>query len=247
MGQKVNPIGLRIGITRDWSSHWYANKKEFPVYVEQDNKIRKYLSSRIQDSMLSRIDIERVKGAVTVTILCGRPGAIMGQEGANLKALKAGLLKEIGLKDIKISIVDVKIPDLDANIVARNMANQLEARSSSRVVQKRAIQSIMRAGALGCKTMVKGRVNGAEIARSEQYNEGVLSLHTLTQNIDYAHAEAKTTYGRLGVKVWIALPDKEKLETLSRNQERSRHNDRRPAKSNGPKREKSAPAAKKGE
>ncbi len=246
MGQKVNPIGLRIGINHDWSSHWYANKKEFAKYLEQDHKIRSYFASRIEESMLSHIDIERVNGAVTVTIFCGRPGVVMGQEGANLKALKAGLLKEVGLSDIKIALVDIKIPDLDAKIVARNMDNQLEARSSSRIVQKRAIQAMMRAGALGCKTMIKGRVNGAEIARSEQYREGVLSLHTLSQNIDYAHVEARTTYGRLGCKVWIALPDKEKLESLSKSQERGAHGARRPQKS-GERRQKSAPASKKGE
>lgn len=246
MGQKVNPIGLRIGVNHDWSSHWYANKKDYATNLKQDHMIRGYLTPRIQDSMLSHIDIDRVKGAVTITIFCGRPGAVMGQEGANLKALKAGLLKYVGLSDVKIGLVDVKIPDLDAKIVARNMANQLEARATSRKVQKNALSAMMRAGALGCKTMVKGRINGAEIARSEQYREGVLSLHTLSQNVDYAHAEAKTTYGRIGCKVWIALPDKEKLESLSKTSERNSRSARRPMRS-GEKRERSAAPTKKGE
>lgn len=233
MGQKVNPIGLRIGINRDWSSHWYADKKEFSKFLDQDIKIRRYILPRVEAGQLSRIDIDRVKGSLTVTIFCGRPGAIMGQDGADLKALKAGLLKELKLEDIKISIVEVKHPDLDANIVAKNMASQLEARTSSRMVQKRAIQSMMRAGAKGCKTMIKGRVNGAEIARSEQYREGVLGLHTLSQNIDYALAEAKTTYGRLGCKVWIALPTPEELANMKPQDNRHRF-DRRGPRNSGP-------------
>lgn len=217
MGQKVNPIGLRIGINRDWSSHWYAAKKDFPAYLAQDNLIRKYLTPKVKDSFLSRIDIDRVKDQVTVTIVCSRPGVVLGQEGANLKVLKEGLLKATKLSDVKISVVAVELPDLDANVVAQNLASQLEARASSRMAQKRAVQTIMRAGAKGCKTMISGRVNGAEIARSEQYREGVLSLHTLSQNIDYALCEAHTTYGRLGCKVWISLPSKEELEALARS------------------------------
>lgn len=249
MGQKVNPIGLRIGINRDWSSRWYADDKSFAKNLDQDIKIRRFIEPRVQGSQLSRIDIDRVKGCVTVTIFCGRPGAIMGQDGADLKALKAALLKHIGLEDIKISIVEIRHPDLDAHIMAQNMATQLEARSSSRIVQKRAIQTMMKSGAKGCKTMIKGRVNGAEIARSEQYREGVLGLHTLDQNIDYALAEAKTTYGRLGCKVWIALPSKEELEVLARNQESRNRNryDRRGPRNNNSRDHRSPAPAKKGE
>lgn len=136
MGQKVNPIGLRIGINRDWSSHWYAAKKDFPAYLAQDNLIRKYLTPKVKDSLLSRIDIDRVKDQVTVTIVCSRPGVVLGQEGANLKVLKEGLLKATKLSDVKISVVAVELPDLDANVVAQNLASQLEARASSRMAQK---------------------------------------------------------------------------------------------------------------
>lgn len=213
MGQKVNPNGLRIGINRDWSSHWYASKKDMPVYIKQDNLIRGYLEKKLdsKDAGLSHIDIERIKNQITVTIYTSRPGVVLGQDGADLKANKAYLVKELGLKKspetLKISVVEVKNPDLDAMLVAKDIAKQIENRGSSRVVQKKAIQRVMRAGALGCKTMCKGRVNGAEIARYEEYREGVLGLHTLRQNIDYAYVAAHTTYGVIGVKVWMALPE----------------------------------------
>ncbi len=206
MGQKVNPNGLRIGINKDWSSRWYANDKDYSNYLKVDMKIRDFIEPKCKDGDVSRIDIERIKGTINVIIVCGRPGPIIGQDGANIKALKDELLKLIGVKDIKITIAEIKNPDLDATLVAKNIAKQLEARASFRVVQKKAIQSMIRAGAKGCKTMVKGRVGGAEIARTEQYREGTLSLQTLSQDIDYGFAEAATTYGRLGVKVWIARP-----------------------------------------
>jgi small subunit ribosomal protein S3 len=206
MGQKVNPNGLRIGIIKDWSSRWYANNKDFSKYLVVDMKIRNYLEPKLEEAQLSHIDIERIKGTITVSIFVGRPGVVIGQDGANVKTLKDGLLKLIGVDDIKLNIVEIKNPDLDAVLVAKSIAKQLEERASYRVVQKKAIQNVMRAGARGCKTMVKGRVGGAEIARTEQYREGTLSLQTLTQDIDYGFAEAKTTYGRLGVKVWISMP-----------------------------------------
>ncbi len=211
MGQKVNPNGLRIGINRDWSSHWYASKKDMPVYIQEDNLIRGYLSKKLdsKDAGLSHIDIERIKNQITITIFTSRPGVVLGQEGADLKADKAYLVKALKKKAdaVKISVVEVKNPDLDATLVAKDIAKQIENRGSSRVVQKKAIQRVMRAGALGCKTMCKGRVNGAEIARYEEYREGVLGLHTLRQNIDYAYVTAHTTYGIIGVKVWMALPE----------------------------------------
>lgn len=206
MGQKVNPNGLRVGISKDWSSRWYASDKDYSKYIVVDMKIRKFLEPKCKEGALSRIDIERIKGTINVIIVCGRPGAIIGQDGSNIKALNAGLIKLLGVKDVKITIAEIKNPDLDATLVANNIARQLEARASFRVAQKKAIQSMLRAGAKGCKTMVKGRVGGAEIARTEQYREGTLSLQTLSQDIDYGFAEAATTYGRLGVKVWIARP-----------------------------------------
>lgn len=229
MGQKVNPNGLRIGINRDWSSHWYASKKDMPAYIKEDNLIRGYLEKKLdaKDAGLSHIDIERIKNQITVTLYTSRPGVVLGQDGADLKADKAYLVKALkkNPEALKISVVEVKNPDLDAMLVAKDIAKQIENRGSSRVVQKKAIQRVMRAGALGCKTMCKGRVNGAEIARSEEYREGVLGLHTLRQNIDYAYVAAHTTYGVIGIKVWMALPENYK-ELRDRKPEEGRFNKR---------------------
>lgn len=232
MGQKVNPVGMRIGINKDWSSRWYADKKEFSKYLVQDMKIRNYLEPKLADAMLSHIDIERIKGKsgkdiVTVAIFVARPGVVIGQNGDNVKNLKSGLIKLIDAEDIKLTIVEIKNPDLDAALVAQSIAKQLEERASFRTVQKKAIQRVMKAGAKGCKTQVKGRVGGAEIARSEQYREGVLSLHTLSQDIDYALAEAHTTYGRLGCKVWISRPDAATMKELAAREQSERRFDRR--------------------
>ncbi len=209
MGQKVNPNGLRIGINKEWNSRWYADKKNFSKYLGLDLKIRKYLDNKLADAMLSHVTIERIKDLVNVSVFVARPGVVIGQEGANVKKIKEDLVKLTGLKDdkLKFTVVEIKNADLDATLVAKSIAKQLEERASFRIVQKKAIKNVLAAGAKGCKTMVKGRVGGAEIARTEQYREGTLSLQTLSQNIDYGFAEAKTTYGRLGVKVWISLPD----------------------------------------
>jgi small subunit ribosomal protein S3 len=221
MGQKVNPNGLRIGIIKDWSSRWYANKKDYSKYLLVDLKIRTYLEPKLEEALLSHIDIERIKGMITVSIFVARPGVVVGQDGNNIKLLKAALLKLIGVEDIKINVIEIRNPDLDATLVAKSIAKQLEERASFRITQKKAIQRVMKAGAKGCKTMVKGRVGGAEIARTEQYREGVLSLHTLTQNIDYGFTEAKTTYGRLGVKVWISMPANVGSNTLAPGEKRN--------------------------
>ena len=211
MGQKVNPNGLRLGINREWSSHWYADKKHFASYLKEDIDIRNYLEPKLDkaDAGLSHIDIERIKNDITITIHVSHPAIVIGQDSANIKKIKADLVKILGKNPdhIKIAIVEVKNPDLDAVLVAKDIAKQIEQRASFRVVQKKAIQRVMRAGAKGCKTMSKGRLGGAEIARYEEYRDGVLSLHTLRQPIDYAHVDAHTTYGVIGIKVWIALPD----------------------------------------
>lgn len=249
MGQKVNPNGLRVGISKNWSSRWYAKKKDFANYIAVDGKIRSYLEPKLQEALLSHIDIERIKGTITVSIFVARPGVVIGQDGANIKALKEQLLKLIGVKDIKLNIVEIREPNYDAQLVAQSIAKQLEERASFRIVQKKAIQRVMKSGAKGIKTQVKGRVGGAEIARKESYREGVLSLHTLMQDIDYGFAEAKTTYGRLGVKVWICRPanvgnntlapgEKRRNDRYSRNR---RYNNRRPANN------RRAEAPKKGE
>lgn len=232
MGQKVNPVGMRIGINRDWSSRWYANKKEFAKYLKQDMLIRNHIEPKLADAMLSHVDIERIKGKsgkdiVTINIHVARPGVVIGQNGENIKVLKAGLVALIDAEDVKLNIVEIKNPDLDATLVAQSIAKQLEERASFRTVQKKAIQRVMKAGAKGCKTQVKGRVGGAEIARSEQYREGVLSLHTLSQDIDYALAEAHTTYGRIGCKVWISRPDAATMKEFASREHSDRRFDRR--------------------
>lgn len=204
MGQKVNPVGLRIGISRDWNSRWYANNKDFPTFLHEDIEIRKFLSKRLKDCLISHIEIERIKGKINVSIFTARPGMVLGQEAKNIKDLKVAVNKLVPGKDVNLSVVEVKNPDLDANIVAQDMAKALEERASFRSVQKMAIRKVLKAGAVGCKTMVSGRLGGADIARSEGYKEGVVSLHTLRQDVDYACSEAATTYGRLGCKVWIS-------------------------------------------
>lgn len=211
MGQKVNPNGLRLGINRDWSSHWYADKKTYASYLEEDIKIRKYLEPVLNklDAGLSRIDIERIKNSITISLLVSHVAVVLGKDGAQIKELTKNVAKLLKKKQeaIKFSIVEIKNPDLDAMLIAKDIAKQLQERASYRVVQKKAIQRVMRAGALGCKTMTKGRIGGAEIARYEEYREGVLGLHTLRQAIDYAYTPCHTTYGVIGVKVWIALPE----------------------------------------
>ena len=204
MGQKVNPVGLRVGITRDWNSRWYTNKKDFASLLNEDVKIRKFLTAKLKDALLSHVEIERVKDVVTVSIFTARPGTVLGQDGANIKEITKKLTKLTNGKNVKVSVVEVKNPSLDANIVAQDMAKQLEERASFRNVQKKAIQRVMKAGAVGVKTAVSGRLAGADIARTEGYKEGVVSLHTLRMDVDYALAEADTTYGKLGCKVWIS-------------------------------------------
>lgn len=207
MGQKVNPVGMRVGVNKDWNSRWYADDKEYPVYLNEDIKIRKYLASSLKEALLSHVEIERTKTDkgtnVVVKTFVARPGVVIGQDGKNILALKEALAKLIKNKSVRVDVVEVKNPDLDATIVAQTIAKQLEERASFRTVQKKAIQRVRKAGAKGCRTMVSGRLGGADIARSEGYKEGVIPLHTLRSDIDYAVSEAATQYGRLGVKVWI--------------------------------------------
>lgn len=241
MGQKVSPIGLRVGIIRDWESRWYA-EKEYGALLQEDIKIREFLGKRLKKASISRIEIERSKHRVEIIIRAGKAGEIIGQDGKEVEALKADLVKIIGDKQVKITVLAVANPNLDATLVARLIADQLEARASFRTAQKRAIQQVMRAGAKGIKTVVSGRLGGNDIARSEGYSEGVVPLHTLRSDIDYSHAEAHTTYGRLGVKVWICrgevLPGqmvqepeapKEQARDRKPRRENNRRNDSRKA------------------
>ncbi len=214
MGQKVNPHGLRVGIIKDWESTWFS-EKDYAKYVIQDENIRVYLHKELKDAFVSKIKIERTQeNNVTVKILTARPGIVLGQGGENIAKLE-NEIKKIEGKDteIKIEVAEVENPDLDAQVVAEMIARQLENRANFRIVQKRAIRNVMQAGAKGIKTKISGRLGGVDMARSEGYTEGNVPLQTLRADIDYALAEALTTYGQLGVKVWIykgeVLPTKE--------------------------------------
>lgn len=203
MGQKVNPIGMRVGVIRDWESRWYANKNEFGNLLHEDYLIRDYIFTNLKDAYVSRVEIERYKNRVDIIIRTARPGVVIGVNGANVEKTKKALSKISEGNTVNVQVIEVANPDLDANLVARNIAEQLEQRASFRTAQKRTIQNTMRAGAKGIKTQVSGRLGGADMARTEGYSEGVVPLHTLRSDIDYAHYEAMTTYGLLGVKVWI--------------------------------------------
>ncbi|PKR76591.1 30S ribosomal protein S3 [Halalkalibacillus sediminis] len=201
MGQKINPKGLRVGVIRDWESKWYGGNN-YAELLHEDIEIREYIENRLTDSAVSTIEIERAANRVNISIHTAKPGMVIGKGGSEVEALRTKL-NELTGKRVHINIVEVKKPELDATLVAENIARQLENRVSFRRVQKQAIQRAMRSGAKGVKTQVSGRLGGADIARAEQYNEGTVPLHTLRADIDYGTAEADTTYGKLGVKVWI--------------------------------------------
>ena len=207
MGQKVNPVGLRIGVNKNWNSRWYANDQEYHVFLNEDVKVRNFLEKKLKEALLSHVEIERIKTDkgynVIVMVFVARPGVVIGQDGKNINELKDELAKLLNNAEVRIDVVEVKNPDLDANIVAQEIAKQLEERASFRTAQKKAIQRVRKAGAKGIKTSVSGRLGGADIARAEGYREGVIPLHTLRSDIDYACVHAATQYGRLGVKVWI--------------------------------------------
>ncbi|OWA32908.1 30S ribosomal protein S3 [Saccharibacillus sp. O16] len=202
MGQKVNPVGLRVGIIRDWESKWYAGK-DFGTLLMEDVKIREYLKTKLKESAVSKIEIERAANRVNVTIHTAKPGMVIGRGGAEVEVLRGEITKIANGKKVHINIAEIKNQELDAILVAESIAQQLERRVSFRRALKQSIQRTMRAGAKGIKTAVSGRLGGAEIARSEGYSEGTVPLHTLRADIDYGTAEAHTTYGRIGVKVWI--------------------------------------------
>ncbi len=202
MGQKVSPIGLRVGVIRDWESKWYADK-DFADLLIEDIKIREFVLKELKAAYVARVEIERVKNRVDVIIFTARPGVVIGTNGENVEKMTKQLNKLTGGKTVNLRVVELQNPDLNAELVARSIAEQLEQRASFRTSQKRAIQRVMRAGAKGIKTLVSGRLGGNDIARSEGYLEGIVPLHSLRADIDYAWVEAHTTYGRLGVKVWI--------------------------------------------
>jgi small subunit ribosomal protein S3 len=201
VGQKVNPVGLRVGVIRDWESKWYADK-DYADLLHEDIKIREYIEKRLKDASVSSVEIERAANRVNITIKTAKPGMVIGKGGSEVEALRKSLNDLTG-KRVHVNIFEIKQADMDSKLVAENIARQLENRISFRRAMKQTIQRAMRAGAKGIKTEVSGRLGGADIARSESYSEGTVPLHTLRADIDYGTAEADTTFGKLGVKVWI--------------------------------------------
>ncbi len=202
MGQKMHPHGLRVGVIKDWNSKWYADSKNFSDYLVEDHKIREYVKKKLFVSGISKIEIERTPKFVKVNVYTAKPGLVIGKGGNYAETLKNELVKMIN-KDVNLNIIEVKNIDTDAQLVAENIANQLERRISFRRAMKQCMQKSMKAGALGIKTAVSGRLGGADMARTEFYKEGTIPLQTLRADIDYGFAEADTTYGKIGVKVWI--------------------------------------------
>ena len=229
MGQKVSPIGMRVGVIRDWESKWFA-EKDYADYLLEDNKIRTLITTKCKSCAISKVEIERSKNHVSLTIRTALPGRLVGEDSP-LNAIKPQIAKIAKGKEVEYKVLEVANPDLDARLVAQKIAKGLEERQSFRTVQKKAIQSTMRAGAKGIKTSVSGRLGGADIARAEGYSEGIVPLHTLRSDIDYAWEEAMTTYGKLGVKVWICrgevLPGKMVEEPVKKDDNRGFR--RRPA------------------
>jgi len=205
MGQKVNPIGIRLGITRDWVSKWYASTRNFPSYVNTDFIVRDFLKRKLVEASVSRINIERAARKVNITIHTARPGIVIGKKGEDIEKLRhqVAAMMNMAITDVRINITEIRKPELDAQLVAEGIAQQLERRVMFRRAMKRAVTNTMRLGALGVKVRVSGRLNGAEIARTEWYREGRIPLHTFRADIDYGFGEARTTYGVIGVKVWI--------------------------------------------
>lgn len=225
MGQKVNPTGLRVGVIKNWSSRWYARKDVFGDTLVEDYKLRTYLKDRLYGAGVPKIEIERNSNKVRINIFCAKPGMVIGRQGAEIEKLKAECEKMLG-KEVSLNIVEVKQPALDATLVAESIATQLERRVSFRRAVKKAIGDAMRARARGIKIQVSGRIGGAEIARSETYKDGTIPLQTIRADIDYGFAEAKTTYGRIGVKVWLY-----RGEVL--HESKSRNGGRRPNRRKG--------------
>ena len=231
MGQKINPTGLRIGVIKDWESRWYANKATFGDTLVEDYELREYLLETLAPAGVPKVEIERTAKRVRINIHVAKPGMVIGRGGAEIEKLKATLEKKIG-KEVSLNIIEIKTPDVNAQLVAENIAVQLEKRISFRRALKQAIGRAMKLGAKGIKCQVSGRIGGAEIARSETYKEGTIPLQTIRADIDYGFAEAKTTYGRIGVKVWIYTGEVLQAANTNGNERRERPARRRPRKDN---------------
>src|ERR1041385_2051467 len=203
MGQKINPIGFRLAVNKNWTSRWYANKKNFAPMLAEDIKVRDFLKGKLAHASVGRVLIERPAKDARITIFSARPGVVIGKKGEEIEALKAALRKIMGVQQVHVNIEEIRKPEIDAQLIADSIAQQLEKRIMFRRAMKRAMQNAMRLGAQGIKIMSAGRLNGIEIARTEWYREGRVPLHTLRADIDYGFAEAKTTYGVIGIKVWV--------------------------------------------
>jgi small subunit ribosomal protein S3 len=222
MGQKVHPIGIRLGVTKEWSSKWFADARQYPEFVLQDHQIREFLRKRLKEASVSRIQIDRPAKRANITIHTARPGIVIGKKGEDIENLRIDVARVLGmaLPDVRLNIAEIRKPELDAQLVAEGIAQQLERRVQFRRAMRRAVTNTMRVGAEGIKVKVSGRLNGAEIARSEWYREGRVPLHTLRADIDYGLAEARTTYGVIGVKVWVFRGEVfDSTETQSESQE----------------------------
>ena len=228
MGQKINPTGLRIGVIKDWESRWYAKKSDFGDTLVEDYELREYLLETLAPAGVPKVEIERTAKRVRINIHVAKPGMVIGRGGAEIEKLKATLEKKLG-KEVSLNIIEIKTPDVNSTLVAESIALQLEKRISYRRALKQAIGRAMKLGARGIKCQVSGRLGGAEIARSETYKEGTIPLQTIRADIDYGFAEAKTTYGRIGVKVWIYTGE---VLQVSNNEKRERPARRRPRKEN---------------
>ena len=228
MGQKINPTGLRIGVIKDWESRWYAKKNEFGDTLVEDYELREYLLETLASAGVPKVEIERTAKRVRINIHVAKPGMVIGRGGAEIEKLKATLEKKLG-KEVSLNIIEIKTPDVNSTLVAESIALQLEKRISYRRALKQAIGRAMKLGAKGIKIQVSGRIGGAEIARSETYKEGTIPLQTIRADIDYGFAEAKTTYGRIGIKVWIYTGE---VLQVSNNENRQKPVRRRPRKEN---------------
>ncbi|MBO5937381.1 MAG: 30S ribosomal protein S3 [Clostridia bacterium] len=228
MGQKINPTGLRIGVIKDWESRWYAKKADFGDTLVEDYELREYLLETLAPAGVPKVEIERTAKRVRINIHVAKPGMVIGRGGAEIEKLKATLEKKLG-KEVSLNIIEIKVPDVNSTLVAESIALQLEKRISYRRALKQAIGRAMKLGAKGIKIQVSGRIGGAEIARSETYKEGTIPLQTIRADIDYGFAEAKTTYGRIGIKVWIYTGE---VLQVSNNENRQKPVRRRPRKEN---------------
>ncbi|MCK5355179.1 MAG: 30S ribosomal protein S3 [Methyloprofundus sp.] len=218
MGQKVHPTGIRLGYIKDWTSRWYANSRNYPVFLHQDLKVRDYIKKKLSHASVSRIQINRPANNAHITVHTARPGVVIGKKGADIDKLRKEVSSMMGVP-VQLNVEEIRKPELDAQLVAESVAQQLEKRIMYRRAMKRAVTNTMRLGAEGMRINVAGRLNGAEIARSEWYREGRVPLHTLRADIDYGFAEALTTYGIIGVKVWIFKGEVFDIDTLSKNKE----------------------------